>query len=254
LKVPITFLYFSLSTFQFAARQQAQQPQKVAWKSTAAAGRQTVESRDTYQVAQHVTGADACLKVGIDGLGITKPSTIYRNLTFQELYEHEQANNEGVVAKAEYGDTFEVDTGKYTGRSPKDKWFVFNPGSESAENVDWNNINQATTPEVFDELFEKAVAHFNTRDNCYVFDGYCGASPASRKKVRFVHELAWQQHFVANMFIRPEHPEELDGFEPDFTIINCCSQVDEDWARHNLNSDTAVVFNMEEKTKRVSFR
>ena len=61
--------------------------------------------RDDYNVAQHVKGTDACKKVGLDKLGITGPSTIYRNLTYQELFEHEQANNEGVVAKAEYGDT-----------------------------------------------------------------------------------------------------------------------------------------------------
>jgi phosphoenolpyruvate carboxykinase (ATP) len=166
-------------------------------------------------------------------------------LTFQELYEHEQANSEGIVAKAEYGDTFTVYTGKYTGRSPKDKWIVLNEGSQSAENVDWNDINRSTTPEVFDELYDKAIAYFNTLDKCYIFDCYCGANPASRKKIRFVHEMAWQQHFCTNMFIRPEQPEELDNFEPDFTIINCCSQVDEDWERHNLNSETAAVFNFE---------
>lgn len=63
---------------------------------------------------------------------------------------------------------------------------------------------QATTPEVFDELYAKAVGHFNSLDECYVFDGFAGANPVSRKKVRFVHELAWQQHFVKNMFIRPD--------------------------------------------------
>lgn len=60
-------------------------------------------------------GTDACLKVGLDKLGITNPSTLYRNLTYQELFEHEQANKEGVVAKAEFGDTFTVNTGKFTG-------------------------------------------------------------------------------------------------------------------------------------------
>jgi phosphoenolpyruvate carboxykinase (ATP) len=199
-------------------------------------------------VSQTVEGTDACLKTGISTLGITGPSTIYRNLTFQELFEHEQANNEGLVASAEYGDTFTVDTGKFTGRSPKDKWFVKNIGSESDINIDWNNINQPTSPEVFEELYEKAVKHFNTRDTAYVFDGYCGASPKSQKKVRFVHEMAWQQHFVTNMFIRPETEAELEDFDPDFTIINCCSQVAEDWERMGLHSDTAVVFNIEKKT------
>jgi phosphoenolpyruvate carboxykinase (ATP) len=128
-------------------------------------------------------------------LGIKSVKTIYRNLNYPQLFDHERANNEGVVAQAEYGPTFTVDTGKYTGRSPKDRWIVLNPGSETAEHIDWNNINMATTPEVYDELYDKAVAHFNTRDTAYVFDGYCGANLNTRKKIRFVHEMAWQQHF-----------------------------------------------------------
>jgi phosphoenolpyruvate carboxykinase (ATP) len=222
------------------------------WKSTLAEPPTSAETRDSYNISQNVEGTDACLKVGLDKLGITNPSTIHRNLTYQELYEHEQANNEGKVAKAEYGDTFAVDTGKYTGRSPKDKWVVFNPGSESAEHVDWNDINQPCEPWVFDELYDKAVEHFNTLDRCYVFDCYVGASPTSRRKVRFVHEMAWQQHFVTNMFIRPETSEELENFEPDFTVINCCSQEDTDFERHNLNSETAALFNVE-KSKAVIF-
>jgi phosphoenolpyruvate carboxykinase (ATP) len=180
-------------------------------------------------------------------LGITNITTIYRNLTYQQMFDMEVANKEGTVVKAEYGDTFMVDTGKYTGRSPKDKFVVLNPGSESAENIDWNDINQPTTPEVFDELYDKAVKYFNTRENCYVFDGYCGASPGSRKKVRFVFEMAWQMHFASNMFIRPTDPAELENFEPDFTVLNCCSQIDEDWKKHNLHSETAVVFNIEKQ-------
>ena len=76
---------------------------------------------------------------------------------------------------------------------------------------------------------------FNNLEECYVFDGYCGANPISQKKIRFVHELAWQQHFVTNMFIRPETKEELKEFEPDFTIINACSKTNLDWKKHNLN-------------------
>ena len=203
--------------------------------------------RDAYKVSRTFTGADACQRVNLDSLGITGPKTVYRNLSYEELFDHEVANKEGVVAKAEYGDTFTVDTGKYTGRSPKDRWIVLNPGAETAEHMDWNDINQPTKPEVFDELFDKAVAHFNTRETAYVFDGYVGASEKSRKNVRFVHEMAWQQHFVTNMFIRPETESELEGFEPDFTVINCCSQVDEDWKKHGLNSETAVVINVEKK-------
>ena len=211
------------------------------------AARVAKEGRDAYKVSRTVVGTDACLKTGLDKIGITNPSTLYRNLSYPELWEHENANKEGTVVKAEYGDTFMVMTGKYTGRSPKDKWVVLNPGSETAENIDWNDINRSTTPEVFDELYERAIQHFNTLDKAYVSDLYCGVSEASRKKVRFITEMSWQQHFVTNMFIRPETPEELDNFDADFTVINCCSLIDEDWKRHGLNSETAVVFNIEKR-------
>jgi phosphoenolpyruvate carboxykinase (ATP) len=82
------------------------------------------DPRDDYKVARTFEGTDACLKAGISPLGITGPSLVYRNLTFQELFDHEVANNEGFVAAADNGDTFTVDTGKFTGRSPKDKWIV----------------------------------------------------------------------------------------------------------------------------------
>jgi len=187
-------------------------------------------------------------KVGISSLGITNPTTIHHNLSYDELFAHEVKNNEGRVAKAEYGPTFTVDTGKFTGRSPKDKWIVKNPGSESDTNMWWGDVNQPTTPDVYKDLYTQAVNLFNRLDECYVFDGYCGANPKSQKRVRFVHQLAWQQHFVTNMFIRPETREELEGFEPDFTVINACAEVNEKWKEHNLNSEVAVVFNLEERT------
>lgn len=218
---------------------------QVALKSTLA--HETTLARDDYNVSSKITGADACNQVGIDSLGITNPTTIYRNMTYEQFFEHETKNNEGKVANTEYGDTFCVDTGKFTGRSPKDKWIVKNIGSESDKNIWWGNINQPTTPEVFKELYDKAVAHFNTLEKCYVFDGFCGASPNSQKKVRFVHEMAWPSHFVTNMFIRPDSYEQLENFTPDFTVINACSQVNEEWEKHNLNSDVAVVFNIEER-------
>lgn len=219
---------------------------QVRKKSTAA--KVDVDPRDTYDISETISGSDACTKVGIDKLGISGPDTIYHNLTFQELFDHEVANEEGQVANAEYGNTFTVDTGKFTGRSPKDKWMVLNRGSETEDNIDWGAVNQATSPEVFDELYDKAVNYFNTKEKAYVFDCYCGANPNSQRKIRFVHEMAWQQHFVTNMFIRPETNEEIQNFDPDFTVINACSQVDEDWERHGLNSEVAVVFNVEKKT------
>jgi len=210
------------------------------------------DSRFLYDVSQTLKGTTSCKQVGIDKIGITNPTTVYRNMNYQEIFEHEQTNNEGKVAETEYGATFAVSTGKFTGRSPKDKFVVFNPGSESAENIDWNEINQPTSPEVFDELQDKAVDYFNTLERVYVFDCYVGASPASRKKIRFIHEMAWQQHFCTNMFIRPVDAKELEDFEPDFTVINACAERVEDWERFGLNSETAVLFNIE-KGKAVIF-
>ena len=155
--------------------------------------------------------SSVCDKIGISSLGIHNPETIYHNLSYSELFQHEQDNREGIVMDAKYGVTFSVDTGKFTGRSPKDKWIVKNIDSTSDSNLWWGDINQPTSPEVFDKLYDKAIKHFNTLDRCYVFDGYCGANPNSQKKVRFVHELAWQQHFVTNMFIRPETREEIQN-------------------------------------------
>ena len=186
-------------------------------------------------------------KYGLNSLGIHKPTTIHYNLSYDELHKHEIKNKEGTVFKTKYGDCFGVDTGKFTGRSPNDKWIVKNLNSDSDNNLWWGNVNKSTSPEVFDDLLNKAVNHFNTLDSLYLFDGWCGANKKTQKHVRFVHELSWQQHFVKNMFIRPSNNEELYKNEPDFTIINACSVVNTDWEKHNLNSDVAIAFNIEKK-------
>lgn len=191
-------------------------------------------------------GADAAAKIGIAAQqGITNPSTIFCNLSYPELAQHEKDNKEGIFTT--HDNCFAVDTGIFTGRSPKDRWIVKNAGSISEANIDWGKVNQPTTPEVFDDLYEKAIKHMNTLDKIYIFDGYCGANPASQKKVRFVHELAWQQHFVTNMFIRPETREEIENFQPDFTIINVSSQENPDWKEQGLNSEVAVAVNIEKQ-------
>ena len=133
--------------------------------------------------------------IGLDKVGIISPSAVHHNLSYPDLFKHEVKNNEGTVVKAKYGDTFAIDTGKFTGRSPSDKWIVKNLGSESDKNIWWGSVNQPTSPEVFERLEKIAVDHFNTLDECYVFDGYCGANPSSRKKVRFIHEMAWAAAF-----------------------------------------------------------
>jgi len=173
------------------------------------------------------------LELGIENIG-----ELYHNLDYEKIYDHEIENNEGNLTSL---DALTVDTGKFTGRSPKDKYFVNQPPSN--KNIAWGDINQPVSSEVFDELYKKVLKHFNNKD-IYVFDGFAGANTKSRKNIRFVTEIAWQHHFVTNMFIRPT-AEELKDFSPDFTVYNACQMVDEDWQRHGINSEVFVIFNIE---------
>lgn len=179
--------------------------------------------------------------VGLDALGIkNNKATVYKNLSYDDIASHEKKNREGVFVK---NGTFSVDTGKFTGRSPKDKFIV--KQSPSKENIWWGNVNQPMDESAFNELYEKVIEHYDTVDKMYVFDGYCGANQNSRKQVRIITELAWQHHFVSNMFIRSTTKEETEGFKPEFTIINACKVVDDQWKKHGTNSDVFVAFNIE---------
>jgi len=193
-----------------------------------------------------LTGATACEKAGISAIGITGPKKIFKNLTYEELRAHEEANKEGVVTN--HASCFAVDTGVFTGRSPKDKFIVQRKGATSNDHVWWGSVNQPMKPEVFDELMDDAVAYYNSKEQCYVFDGFAGAAAASRRKVRFVHDLAWQQHFVTNMFIRPSEADANDvSIPPDFTVINACALKNEKWKEHGLNSEVCVAIDIEKK-------
>ena len=172
---------------------------------------------------------------------------IYYNLSYKDLFIHELNNNEGSVMKCKYGDVYSINTGKYTGRSPNDKYIVHDNNMESSKNIWWGNVNKKIEPNIFDNLYSKCINHYQSLDNFYLFDGYCGSNPNSQKKVRFVHEMAWQQHFVKNMFIEDKNKLDYNDFEPDFTIINACSIVNEDWKTHDLNSEVSIIFNIEEK-------
>ncbi len=171
-------------------------------------------------------------------LGLTTVGKVYRNLSYEDLYEHEVKNNEGRVSA---NGTMMVDTGKFTGRSPKDKYFVKQGPSE--DHIAWGNINKPVSAEIFDELFAEVTEHLSGKD-VYVLDGYCGANPGTRKSARFITEFAWQSHFVKNMFIRPE-ASELEGFAPNFTVYNACSVTNKNWEKHGLNSEVFVIFNLE---------
>ena len=167
---------------------------------------------------------------------------IFRNLNYSEIFYQEMKEGNFLAAN----DAVAIETGKFTGRSPKDKYIVKQAPSE--HDIDWGYINRPMTPEVYRKLHSLVVLHYNNAKQVYVFDGYCGSNPLTRIKVRFITEIAWQHHFVTNMFIRPESREEIENFVPDFTIINACRVTNPDWKKDGLNSDIFVAFNLEEKT------
>ncbi len=177
-------------------------------------------------------------KQDLEQIGIVNAGEIYYNSSYDELHEAEL--KEGL--KVTDNGTVMVDTGIFTGRSPKDKYFV--DQDPSNKYITWGDINFKTTKEVFDDLFEKAKNQLSNKD-IYVQDVFCGASEASKKSIRVVTEVAWQAHFVKNMFIRPKE-KELKNFAPDFVMYNACKIVDDEWEKHNLNSEVFVVFNVEE--------
>ncbi len=173
----------------------------------------------------------------LEKLGLCGVQEVFHNSSYDFLREKELAAG---LKQADNG-AMMVDTGIFTGRSPKDKFFVNQ--SPSNNYIAWGDINFKTTEEVFDNLFEKATKQLSNKD-IYIQDLFCGASDASKKNVRFVTEVAWQAHFVKNMFIRPKE-DELEDFSADFVVYNACKVVDDEWEKHNLNSEVFVVFNVE---------
>lgn len=177
--------------------------------------------------------------MNFDNLKLNNIKNIYHNLSYEQLLEHEIKNNEGCLSK---NGTFCVDTGIFTGRSPKDKYFV--KEDPSAKFIAWGNINQPINKELFDKLLNQARQFLSNKD-IYVQDVYCGASLKSRKAIRFVTEIAWQAHFVKNMFINPTK-EELENFKSDFIVYNACKFSNKNYKEDGLNSEVFVIFNIEE--------
>ena len=141
-----------------------------------------------------------------------------------------------------------VMTGIYTGRSPKDKFLVKDATSENTvwwTSEEYKNDNKPVTTETWNVLKDLAAKELSNK-KLFVVDGYCGANEATRLKVRFIMEVAWQAHFVTNMFIRPSK-EELESFEPDFVVYNASKAKVENYKELGLNSETAVVFNLTTK-------
>ncbi len=181
--------------------------------------------------------------------GLTNSTQIFRNLSYDELFQHETnaaLTGSEKASVTEFG-AVTIDTGKFTGRSPKDKYIV-RQGGDSQENVWWSeegSDNKPITPETWSHLKSLAVTQLNGK-TLYVMDGFCGANPETRLSVRLVTEIAWQAHFFKNMFIRPTQ-EELATFKPDWTILNACKTSCKDFAQHNLRTETFIAFNIEER-------
>ncbi len=175
----------------------------------------------------------------LDELGLENIGNVYYNLSYDKLQIHEMNKNECKISST---GTAICDTGIFTGRSPKDKYFVNQ--APSNEHISWGNINKKIDKDIFDELFKFTKNQFSGKD-IYIMDVFTGASKESRKSIRFISEVAWQAHFVKNMFIRPTE-EELKDFKPDFTVYNACKTTNRKWKEHGLNSDVYVCFNVED--------
>ena len=183
--------------------------------------------------------------------GITGATEIVHNPSYDQLFAEEtKAGLEGF----EKGQVTElgavnVMTGVYTGRSPKDKFFVKNEASENSvwwTSDEYKNDNKPCTEEAWADLKAKAVKELSGK-RLFVVDTFCGANEATRMKVRFIMEVAWQAHFVTNMFIRPTAEELANYGEPDFVCFNASKAKVDNYKELGLNSETATVFNLKTK-------
>ena len=181
--------------------------------------------------------------------GITNPSEVIYNPSFDLLFEEETRDDltgyeKGTVTNL---GAVAVDTGIFTGRSPKDKYIVMN--DVSRDTVWWStqgkNDNKPLSEENWGHL-KNIVTKQLSGQRLFVVDTYCGANKDTRLAVRFIVEVAWQAHFVKNMFIRPTE-EELVDFEPDFVVLNGAKTNNPDWQEHGLNSENFIAFNLTEK-------
>jgi len=173
---------------------------------------------------------------GLEKIGIN-PSEVFRNLPVEKLVEHTIVNGEGVLGMN--GATM-CDTGKFTGRSPNDKFFV--DEGEASKNIGWGPVNKKINEAAFDKLLDRALRHFDGQ-RAYLFDGFAGADDDYCMPIRIVTRKAWQAHFVNNMFIRPDAAQ-LAGHQPQFTIINACGITAPDYKELGLNSEVFVVFHL----------
>ncbi len=190
-------------------------------------------------------------KLDLSKYGITGVKEIVYNPSYDELFK---AETDPTLTGYEKGQVTElgavnVMTGVYTGRSPKDKFFVMDETSKDTvwwTSEEYKNDNKPVDAKCWKAVKEIAVKELSNK-KLYVVDAFCGANANSRLKLRFIMEVAWQAHFVKNMFIRPSEEELANFGEPDFVIMNASKAKVENYKDLGLNSETAVVFNLTEK-------
>jgi phosphoenolpyruvate carboxykinase (ATP) len=180
--------------------------------------------------------------------GITGVKEVVHNPSYEQLFKDElDSRNEG-FEKGALTNTgaVAVKTGVFTGRSPKDRYIVKDAVSENT--IWWDGtINRPVAGTVWKELKGLVQNQLSNKDRLYVVDTFCGTNQDTRMKVRFIVEVAWQAHFVTNMFIRPSHYELANYGEPDFVVMNGSKCTNPKWKEHGLNSEVFVLFNLTEK-------
>ena len=189
-------------------------------------------------------------KLNLEKYGITGVTEIVHNPSYELLFEEETKPGLEGFEKGQVTElgTVNVMTGIYTGRSPKDKYIVMDANSKDTvwwTSEEYKNDNHPISEEVWHGLKDLAKKELSNK-RLFVVDAFCGADAETRMAIRFVMEVAWQAHFVKNMFIVPTE-EELENFEPDFVVYNASKAKVANYKELGLNSETAVAFNITSK-------
>jgi len=174
----------------------------------------------------------------LDSFGIT-PSLVHRNLSVVKLVDIAIQKNEGMVTTT---GSLSVKTGKYTGRSPDDRYIVFD--DETKENVDWGDINHQISTDKFEKIFEK-MKNFVDGKDLFVFDGFVGADKENRLAIRVINDHAWQNLFARQLFVRPS-AEELESHQPEFTVM-CINDFEAIPEVDGTNSNVFIMIDLSKK-------
>ena len=195
------------------------------------------------------------IEADLKGYGITDVQEIIYNPSYDFLYQEEMDPKLEGYEKGQLSELGAVNvmTGRFTGRSPKDKYIVYD--DKTKDTIWWaeqakSSDNKPVDQETWKKLYKLGTDQL-TGKRLFVVDGYAGANENSRIKIRFILEVAWQAHFIKNMFIRPTE-EELENFEPDFVVLNAAKTTNPDWKTMKrmdgvpFNSEVFVTFNLTE--------